>query len=310
MGYDGSTSEATINPTIPTASQKQGLQMMYNLGVGTYDVTVTSGPSYNTLRQEANESMDMALQANPDLMTVIGDLVFKHKDWPGADEISKRLHIMLPPQILEAEQKASQDKMSPEMQQAVEQFDMAIKQKDESINAAADEIERLRQENETLKLQHDLKAKEIAVKQEEVQVKKFEAETDRMVAGAKAEEDARANDISAFTAANSPQVSTPTEPQEPSVGIAQILQTVADMQNPDAAAMRMAHEAEAGQNMLIATATMAETNSQIAQQISNAVDALVQAAQAIAQPKHKTGKAVRQPDGSYIMESIEEGANV
>ena len=186
MGYDGSTSEASINPTIQTASQKQGMQMMYNLGVGTYDVTVTSGPSYNTLRQEANESMDMAIQANPDLMSIIGDLVFKHKDWPGADEISKRLHLALPAQILEAEQKASQDKMSPELQQATQQFDMAIQQKDESINAAADEIERLRQENEALKAQNELKAAEVQIKSQEAETNRFEAETARMVAFANA----------------------------------------------------------------------------------------------------------------------------
>ena len=150
MGYDGTTSEASINPTIPTASQKQGLQMMYNLSVGTYDVTITSGPSYNTLRQEATESMVTMIQAHPELMNVIGDLMVKNMDWPGAEEISKRLHMVLPPPILEAEQKASMDKMPPEMQQAVEQFDAAIKQKDESINAAADEIERLRQDNQKL----------------------------------------------------------------------------------------------------------------------------------------------------------------
>ena len=166
MGYDGSTSEASINPTIQTASQKQGMQMMYNLGVGTYDVTVTSGPSYNTLRQEANESMDMAIQANPDLMSIIGDLVFKHKDWPGADEISKRLHLALPAQILEAEQKASQDKMSPELQQATQQFDMAIQQKDQMLQQAGQQIQQMTAEMEKLKIDKqkaDLRTQEFEV---------------------------------------------------------------------------------------------------------------------------------------------------
>jgi hypothetical protein len=130
--------------------------------------------------------MDMAIQANPDLMSIIGDLVFKHKDWPGADEISKRLHLALPPAILEAEQKSSMDKMSPEMQQATQQFDMAIQQKDESINAAADEIERLRQENEALKAQNELKAAEVQIKSQEAETNRFEAETARMVAFANA----------------------------------------------------------------------------------------------------------------------------
>jgi hypothetical protein len=275
MGYDGAMSEASLNPEIPTASQKQGLQMMYNLGVGTYDVTITSGPSYNTLRQEANESMDMALQANPDLMTVIGDLVFKHKDWPGAEEISKRLHAMLPPQILEAEQKSKMDQMPPEMQQAIEQFDAAIKQKDESINAAADEIERLRQENEKLKTGHDLKAAEIQIKGQELEVSQFEAETARMVAASNAEKSNAETEIAAFTAANPPQAPEPAEAPEPQIDIGQILQTIAAMQQP----------------------------------INITVPVTVDGKGASV----KQGRAIRQADGSYTMESIEtpvEGASL
>jgi hypothetical protein len=267
MGYDGAMGEASLNPEIPTASQKQGLQMMYNLGVGTYDVTITSGPSYNTLRQEANESMDMALQANPDLMTVIGDLVFKHKDWPGAEEISKRLHAMLPPQILEAEQKSKMDQMPPEMQQAVEQFDAAIKQKDESIQAAADEIERLRQENEKLKTGHDLKAAEIQIKAQEAEISQFEAETARMVAASNAEKSSAETEIAAFTAANPPQAPEPAEAPEPQIDIGQILQTIAAMQQP----------------INITVPVTVDGKGQVTKQ----------------------GRAVRQQDGSYIMESVE-----
>lgn len=300
MGYDGTTSEAQINPTIPTASQKQGLQMMYNLGVGTYDVTITSGPSYNTLRQEATESMVTMIQAHPELMNVIGDLMVKNMDWPGAEEISKRLHMILPAPILEAEQKASIDKMPPEMQKAIQQFDIAIQQKDEAINAAADEIERLRLENEKLKREEAVKLAELEVKREEVEVKKFEAETDRMVAAANAENAQAQTEIAAFTAANPPQQSESDggESQEQSMDIGAILQTVASMQSPATT--------EAGVALVETSKAMVESNMQISQNIAVAVDALVQAAQSIAQPKHKTGKAVRQPDGSYIMESVEE----
>ena len=196
MGYDGTMSEASLDPGLPTASQKQGLQMMYNPGVGTYDVTITSGPSYNTLRQEATESMVTMIQAHPELMNVIGDLMVKNMDWPGAEEISKRLHMVLPPTILEAEQKAVMDKMPPEMQQAIEQFDMAIKQKDETMNAAANEIERLRVENDKLKTGHDLKAAEIQIKAQEAQISQFEAETARLVAIGNAQPEALQQDNS------------------------------------------------------------------------------------------------------------------
>lgn len=275
MGYDGAMSEASLNPEIPTASQKQGLQMMYNLGVGTYDVTITSGPSYNTLRQEATESMVTMIQAHPELMNVIGDLMVKNMDWPGAEEISKRLHMILPAPILEAEQKAAMDKMPPEMQQAVEQFDMAIKQKDESINAAADEIERLRIENDKLKAQNELKAAEIRIKAEEAETSRFEAETARMVAAANAEKSSAETEIAAFTAANPPQAAEPVEAPEPQIDIGQILQTIAAMQQP----------------------------------INITVPVTVDGKGASV----KQGRAIRQADGSYTMESIEtpvEGASL
>jgi hypothetical protein len=269
MGYDGTISEAQINPTIPTASQKQGLQMMYNLGVGTYDVTITSGPSYNTLRQEATESMVTMIQAHPELMNVIGDLMVKNMDWPGAEEISKRLHMVLPAPILEAEQKASIDKMPPEMRQAIQQFDMAIQQKDAAINAAADEIERLRLENEQLKREEAVKLAELNVKKEEVEVKKFEAETDRLVAAANAENARDQADIAAFTAVNPPQPEPreSAEPVEPQMDVGAILQAIASMQQP--------------------------INITVPVQIDGKGASV------------KQGRAVRQPDGSYMMESVE-----
>lgn len=77
----------------------RGLQGLYDLGLGKYDVTVTSGPSYQSRRQEAAAAMVEYVRAYPPAFPIVGDLLTKNMDWPGAHEISARLKKMLPPQL-------------------------------------------------------------------------------------------------------------------------------------------------------------------------------------------------------------------
>lgn len=270
LGYDGTPDEASINPALPSASQKMGMKMMYNLSVGQYDVTITTGPSYSTLRQEATESMVMMVQANPELMGVIGDLLVKNMDWPGADEISDRLKLTLPPNIQEAEKAKKMDSMPPEMQQAMQQFDMAVQQKDAMIGEASGKIEQLMGEIENLKSGEAVKAAEVRVKEKEAETAAFEAETARMLAESQIANDAANTEIAAFTAQNTPPATEPAEPvevPEPQMDVASILQAVASMQQP----------------------------------INITVPVTVDGKGASV----KQGRAVRQADGSYIMDSIE-----
>lgn len=74
---------------------------IYDLNAGKYDVVVETGPSYTTQRMEAAEVMTSIVQANPNLVNIIGDLWFKNMDVPGADEMSKRLKKTLPPELAE-----------------------------------------------------------------------------------------------------------------------------------------------------------------------------------------------------------------
>lgn len=195
--------------------------------------------------------------------------------------------MILPPAILEAEQKATLDKMPPEMQQAIQKFDMAIQQKDQAINAASDKIQELMIENEKLKSQDEIKRAEVVVKEQQVEVSKFEAETARMLAESQVTADSVASDVAAHTAINPP---TASQPAAPALDVNALLQTISAMQNPE--------------NINIQAESMAAV-VQVTSQLSNAVDTLAQVASTMTQPKHKTGRAVKQPDGSFLMESLE-----
>lgn len=70
-----------------------------DLGRGKYDLTVETGPSYASRRQETADQILQMIQAYPPAAPVLGDLLAKNLDWPEADEVARRLHALLPPQL-------------------------------------------------------------------------------------------------------------------------------------------------------------------------------------------------------------------
>jgi hypothetical protein len=101
---DDSEERIKIDPSLGTPhGQTQGqdgkIQRLYNPKLGEYEVAVTIGPSYATKRAEAADSMLGFMKAVPQAGPLIGDLIAKNMDWPGAEEISTRLAAMLPPQL-------------------------------------------------------------------------------------------------------------------------------------------------------------------------------------------------------------------
>lgn len=137
---------------------------MHDLTVGKYDVTVEAGPSFTTRRQEAAEAMVELARAFPAAVPVIGDLMAKNFDWPGADEFAKRLEKVNPLN--------QEDQIPPEVRQQIEM--------------GMQEIQRLRAENEQLKSKAQIegfKAKTDRFKAEtDAATDRFNAQTDRMEA--------------------------------------------------------------------------------------------------------------------------------
>ena len=169
IGMDGETKNVRIDPNQPMPVRKvvdeQGivLEKIYNPSVGKYDVMVTTGPSYMTKRQESMEAMSQILQGNPQLWAVAGDLFVKNMDWPGAQEMAKRLQKTIDPKLL---QDADE---SPALQAANQQ-----------IQAMGQEMEQMHQMLQAV--QDSIEAKTIGIKQFEAQIKAFQAETQRISA--------------------------------------------------------------------------------------------------------------------------------
>lgn len=116
---------------------------IHNITAGKYDLTVTSGPSFTTRREEAAMQMTEFIRAFPQAAPVVGDILARNLDWPGADEIAKRLEKINP---------TNQPQIPPELQQQIQEGQKAIAE--------------LTKQVESLKAGHDIKM--------------FDAETNRM----------------------------------------------------------------------------------------------------------------------------------
>ena len=168
IGIDGETDSAMIDPNQPQPVRKivdqagVVIKKIYNLGVGQYDVCVTTGPSYMTKRQESLDAMSQLLQGNPQLWAVAGDLFIKNMDWPGAQEMSKRFAKTIDPKLL-----ANED-------------DPALQAAQQQMQAMGQEMEQMHQMLQNVS--KSMEAQDLQVKQFDSQVKAYDAETKRISA--------------------------------------------------------------------------------------------------------------------------------
>jgi hypothetical protein len=208
IGEDGTQKTVTVNAQ---ENPMEPVENIYDLTIGKYDVTVTTGPSYSTKRQEAAESMIEMTRAYPDLFAIAGDLLVKNLDWPGSKELSERLkkkfgiededsaQMPIPPQVqqqmAEMEQKfqqmneyARQTQQENEAYKAGLQVEQMREQFKTQIEMAKIELERERMQQEALKLNAQLDSQEaIALLKAEVDALKNQMSMDMQAAAQEAD---------------------------------------------------------------------------------------------------------------------------
>lgn len=106
--------------TINEQFMLEGVARIYDLTVGRYDVTISTGPSYNSRRQEFVQSVLSLVQAAPETMAFVMDLLVRNMDWPGAAEIADRLKKMLPQQLQDPEKNADGSAGPPPLPAAIQ----------------------------------------------------------------------------------------------------------------------------------------------------------------------------------------------
>lgn len=189
---DDSEEQVTLDPNLGVSHQtKPGangqVEKLYNPNVGKYDVAVTIGPTFATKRAEAADSMINFLKVLPNSAPLIGDLIAKNMDWPGAEEIATRLASMLPPQALEK----AMDDLPPEGKAMVQSLTTQMKQlqqeRDKAIALLGDkeadrQIDRDKNAISADKVNKDFEAKltDIVAKMSETLMGNVRSETDAL----------------------------------------------------------------------------------------------------------------------------------
>jgi hypothetical protein len=151
---------------------------IHDLAAGRYDIRVSTGPSYTTMRQESRESMMAFAGALPESAALISDLIAESQDWPKADVIAERLKKTLPPGLVDEPE--GEEEITPQMvEQAVQQAQQEIAEQ------AQQEIEALKKEKQT-----DIQIKEMDLESGRIKAEsiRLKAEADLRMAEMEAEQ--------------------------------------------------------------------------------------------------------------------------
>lgn len=144
IGDDGEVKFEEVNKVITTPTGDRKYRF---LDSGTYDCTVDTGPSFQTKRQEAVGSMIDLSRAAPAAMANALDILVRHMDWPGSNQIADRIKRSLPPQITADDDKDMQ--IPPAVQQKISQYSMMVQQLSKQLDESSEIIKTKRLETES-----------------------------------------------------------------------------------------------------------------------------------------------------------------
>lgn len=159
-----------------------GGKIKNDLSKGSFEVRLQAGPSYEGQKAQALESLNMVLQANPQLLNLFADLYAENLPLVNTIEIKNRLKTIVPPEILEAgktgEMPQEQQRIDPAAQAAM--LDAQFKQ--QQIEIKKQELEMKLKEHQSKtemeRIKLELEKLEIAAKLEEQKLR-YMAEMDR-----------------------------------------------------------------------------------------------------------------------------------
>jgi hypothetical protein len=162
----------------PTPQQiPPGVTDIFDLDAGEYDISISTGPSFQTERQEAEARLLELFKVLPGLAAIGADIVLEHADTPAATALAKRAKAMLPPQVQAAD---DPDAALPRLMQENQQLKMLSQKAHDAI----------------LKMSNALQTKQID-RQTKLEVAMIQAQAQLAATAAKIGND---RDITAFQA--------------------------------------------------------------------------------------------------------------
>jgi hypothetical protein len=211
LGEDDTISFETINRQDPNVMDQEGGAIdavLNDVRTGHYDVTVSTGPSFSTMRQESAEFFTNAMQAAKDPATaaIVSYLAIKNQDVPGVETATKMMATILPPAaqaVLDQENGDNEDAPEPIMtqrgpvpaEQAGQLLDALAMQAEElkaqlaKVDATKAETEKVKAEESQLKQvammrEQQLEPQKLAAEQARTEVEAQKLEVERLKAEA------------------------------------------------------------------------------------------------------------------------------
>lgn len=166
LGLEDEPKMVGINGAVaPDGSQPE----TFNLAAGRFQVKVTTGASFTTKRQEAAQYFSDIVSKMPELMGVMGDLLFKNMDFPGAQAMAERMKKVIEaknPGLIEDENQPggqpAPDPQKMQMQQMIQQLQQALQAAQGELKSKDAELQIKQQDAQTnqMKVQVDAQDKQ------------------------------------------------------------------------------------------------------------------------------------------------------
>jgi hypothetical protein len=141
-----------------------GMLIENDIRKGVYQVRLKPGPSYESQKQIALESLRMLLEADPQTFKLVADLYAENLPLSNSIEIKNRLKTIVPPDIIQAGK-------SGEMPQ--------------QQNGSSPEQQAMQMQQQQIQMDMQMKQQELQVKQMDVQIKEKKIQADYEIAMAK-----------------------------------------------------------------------------------------------------------------------------
>jgi len=141
-----------------------------DLRTGKFDVRVTTGTSYATKRQASAQFYENVIVRSPEMMNVVGDLMFENSDVEGAQAMAERMKKIIDPKLLE---EGGDDPRLMMLQQQLEQSQMQLQQMSAQLESKDQammlESKKSDVELEKARLDNQNKMRELYLKEQELQ---------------------------------------------------------------------------------------------------------------------------------------------
>lgn len=141
-----------------------------DLSQGEYEVRVKTGGSFTTKREEAAEFLSGLINVSPEMMSIMGDLMFENLDFAGAPVMAERMKKIIDPKFLDEDtdpQVMALNQALQEQQVVVQELQGALAQSQQELQSKQAELM--------------IKGQELQIKQAELQAKALDTQADNQL---------------------------------------------------------------------------------------------------------------------------------